>query len=47
MHTPDELKELTEEAIERFDFWPDLHGQSESMRYALHGDTPDLDAAEA
>lgn len=35
MHTPDELKELTEEAIERFDFWPDLHGQSESMRYAL------------
>ena len=35
MHTPDELKELTEEAIERFDFWPELHGQSESMRYAL------------
>ena len=35
MHSPDELKELTEEAIERFDFWPDLHGQSESMRYAL------------
>jgi geranylgeranyl diphosphate synthase, type II len=34
-HSPDELKELTEEAIERFPFWPDLHGQSESMRYAL------------
>jgi geranylgeranyl diphosphate synthase type II len=35
MHSPDELKELVEEAIERFPFWPDLHGQSESMRYAL------------
>jgi geranylgeranyl diphosphate synthase type II len=35
MHSPEELKELVEEAIERFSFWPDLHGQSESMRYAL------------
>ncbi len=35
MHSPDELKELVEEAIDRFPFWPDLHGQSESMRYAL------------
>jgi geranylgeranyl diphosphate synthase type II len=35
MHSPDELKELVEEAIERFPFWPDLHGQSDSMRYAL------------
>jgi geranylgeranyl diphosphate synthase, type II len=35
MHSPDELKELVEEALERLPFWPDLHGQSASMRYAL------------
>ena len=35
MHSPDELKELVEEAIDRLEFWPDLHGQAESMRYAL------------
>jgi geranylgeranyl diphosphate synthase type II len=35
MHSPDELKSLAEEAIERFAFWPELDGQSVSMRYAL------------
>jgi geranylgeranyl diphosphate synthase, type II len=35
MHSPDELKALTEEAIGRFAFWPELSGQDESMRYAL------------
>jgi geranylgeranyl diphosphate synthase type II len=35
MHSPEELKELVEEAIERLPLWPDLHGQAESMRYAL------------
>ena len=35
MHSPDELKSLTEEAIDGFPFWPELDGQSESMRYAL------------
>jgi len=35
MHSPDELKALTEVAIRRFAFWPELDGQTESMRYAL------------
>ena len=35
MHSPEELKALTEEAIERFAFWPELDGQTASMRYAL------------
>jgi len=35
MHSPDELKVLAEQAIERFAFWPDLNGQTASMRYAL------------
>jgi geranylgeranyl diphosphate synthase type II len=35
MHGPDELKAFAEEAIGRFAFWPDLNGQTESMRYAL------------
>ncbi len=35
MHSPDELKVLTEEAIEQLDFWADLNGQMASMRYAL------------
>jgi geranylgeranyl diphosphate synthase type II len=35
MHSPDELKSLTEEAIAELAFWPELDGQSESMRYAL------------
>ena len=35
MRSPDELKALTDEAIARFAFWPELDGQSASMRYAL------------
>jgi len=35
MRSPDELKALTEEAIAGFAFWPELDGQSASMRYAL------------
>jgi len=35
MHSPDELKTLSEEALEGLELWPELHGQAESMRYAL------------
>src|SRR2546421_10189234 len=35
MHSPDELKVLVEEALERLDLWPELHGQATSVRYAL------------
>jgi geranylgeranyl diphosphate synthase type II len=35
MHSPDELKALTEEAIADIAFWPELNGQTASMRYAL------------
>jgi geranylgeranyl diphosphate synthase type II len=35
MHSPDELKKLIEQAIDGFAFWPELNGQTESMRYAL------------
>jgi geranylgeranyl diphosphate synthase, type II len=35
MHSTDELKALTEEALEELAFWPDLHAQADSMRYAL------------
>ena len=35
MHSPDELKALTEDAIATFAFWPELDGQAASMRYAL------------
>src|SRR5437868_11829161 len=35
MHNPDELKALAEEALERLDLWPELHGQATSVRYAL------------
>jgi len=35
MHSPEELKALTEEAIEELEFWPELHAQADSMRYAL------------
>ena len=35
MHSPDELKALVEEALERLDLWPQLHGQAESVRYSL------------
>jgi geranylgeranyl diphosphate synthase type II len=32
---PEQLKALVEEAVEALDFWPDLHGQAASMRYAV------------
>jgi geranylgeranyl diphosphate synthase, type II len=35
MRSPEQLKELAEKAIERFEFWPELNGQTDSMRYAL------------
>ena len=35
MHTPDELKGLIDEALERHELWPSLHGQRESARYGL------------
>src|SRR2546423_5008076 len=35
MHTPDELKELVDEALEALELWPELHGQRESARYGL------------
>jgi geranylgeranyl diphosphate synthase type II len=31
----DELRELVEDALERLDLWPQLHGQAESVRYSL------------
>jgi geranylgeranyl diphosphate synthase type II len=33
--SPDELKALVEDELERLDLWPELHGQAESARYAL------------
>jgi geranylgeranyl diphosphate synthase type II len=35
VRAPDELKELVESFLERLELWPELHGQAESMRYAL------------
>jgi geranylgeranyl diphosphate synthase type II len=35
VHSPDELKALVEEALERLDLWPELHGQATSVRYSL------------
>jgi geranylgeranyl diphosphate synthase type II len=35
MHTPEELKALVDEALERLELWPDLHGQRDSARYGL------------
>jgi len=35
MHSPDELKALVDEALERLELWPELHGQATSVRYAL------------
>jgi geranylgeranyl diphosphate synthase, type II len=35
MHSPDELKALVEEALERLDLWHELHGQATSVRYSL------------
>jgi geranylgeranyl diphosphate synthase, type II len=35
MHSPEELRALVEEELERIELWPDLHGQLESARYGL------------
>jgi geranylgeranyl diphosphate synthase type II len=35
LHGPDELKALAEEALERLELWPELHGQATSVRYSL------------
>jgi len=35
MHSPDELKALVEDALERLELWPELHGQATSVRYSL------------
>ena len=35
MHSPEELKVIVEEALERLELWPELHGQAESVRYSL------------
>jgi geranylgeranyl diphosphate synthase, type II len=32
---PEELKTIVEEHLEELELWPDLHGQAESVRYAL------------
>ena len=34
-HSPDELKALAEDELERLDLWHELHGQAESARYGL------------
>jgi geranylgeranyl pyrophosphate synthase len=33
--TPDELKALVEDELDRLELWPELHAQAESVRYAL------------
>ena len=35
MRDPEELKTIVEEYLEELELWPDLHGQAESVRYAL------------
>jgi geranylgeranyl diphosphate synthase type II len=35
LHGTDELKAIVEEALERLELWPELHGQAESVRYSL------------
>ena len=35
LHGPEELKALAEEALERLELWPELHGQATSVRYSL------------
>jgi geranylgeranyl pyrophosphate synthase len=35
LHGSEELKALAEEALERLDLWPELHGQATSVRYSL------------
>jgi geranylgeranyl diphosphate synthase type II len=35
MRAPDELKSLVDDYLESLELWPELHGQADSMRYAL------------
>ena len=35
MHSPEELKAIAEEELERLELWPELHGQATSVRYSL------------
>lgn len=35
MRSPDELRALIEEELERLELWPELHGQQDSARYGL------------
>ena len=35
MRSPDELRALAEEGLERLELWPQLEGQAESVRYSL------------
>jgi geranylgeranyl diphosphate synthase type II len=35
LHGREELKALVEDALERIDLWPELHGQATSVRYSL------------
>jgi geranylgeranyl diphosphate synthase, type II len=35
MHSPEELKEIVDEALEELELWPELQGQTESVQYAL------------
>jgi geranylgeranyl diphosphate synthase type II len=35
VRAPDELRALVESFLERLELWPELHGQADSMRYAL------------
>src|ERR1700750_1686281 len=35
LHGPEELKTLVEEALDRLELWPELHGQATSVRYSL------------
>jgi geranylgeranyl pyrophosphate synthase len=34
-HSPDELRALVDDELERLALWPELHGQAESVRYGL------------
>jgi geranylgeranyl diphosphate synthase type II len=34
-HSPDELRPLVEEHLERLELWPALHGQADSVRYSI------------
>ena len=33
--SPDDLRALVEDELEGLEFWPELHGQAESVRYGL------------